>query len=269
MKEVKIKTSYYQQFDADLQLDVPGEGYGGWKTAVLPFDLDSTGFVFMHAWNFGTPQQYPGWHRACEFFPRADKIIKKAFPPLLKALRGAGMKIYHVAADGAGLDKYPGVMHTVPLPAGFVTAPRNENYTALQEFRRCNVFVGRHNEPDVERGYPYKNFHPKTVPIYGEPVFLDDAAMAATLAADGVNHLVYSGFAINWCLFMSPCGMVDMGRRGFICSAVRDAVTAVENKESARTEAHKEEALWRTALSWGFVFDVAEIIKALKEEIDS
>ena len=28
---MKVIASYYQQFDADPTLDVPGEGYGGWR----------------------------------------------------------------------------------------------------------------------------------------------------------------------------------------------------------------------------------------------
>jgi len=78
-----------------------------------------------------------------------------------------------------------------------------------------------------------------------------------------VNHLVYAGFAINWCLLMSSGGMVDMTRHGVLCSALRQAVTAVENKESARGEQHKEEALWRVAVGFGFIFDVHDFMTAL------
>jgi hypothetical protein len=59
---------------------------------------------------------------------------------------------------------------------------------------------------------------------------------------------------------MSPAGMVDMSRRQVMCSVLRQAVTAVENKESARRQGHKEEALWRIALAFGFVFDVDNFI---------
>ena len=78
-----------------------------------------------------------------------------------------------------------------------------------------------------------------------------------------VSHLIYAGFAVNWCLLMSPAGMLDMSRRGYLCSALRQAVTAVENRESARTEAHKEEALWRVSLAFGYVFAVDPLLAAL------
>ena len=49
-----------------------------------------------------------------------------------------------------------------------------------------------------------------------------------------------------------------------MCSALRQAVTAVENRETARAELCKEIALWRVALAFGFVFDVEDLVKALE-----
>ncbi|MBI1929948.1 hypothetical protein HYR99_37565 [Candidatus Poribacteria bacterium] len=49
-----------------------------------------------------------------------------------------------------------------------------------------------------------------------------------------------------------------------MCSAFRQAVTAVENKETARAELCKEIGLWRVALAFGFVFDVDTFIGALQ-----
>jgi hypothetical protein len=78
-----------------------------------------------------------------------------------------------------------------------------------------------------------------------------------------VDHLVYVGFAVNWCLLMSPGGMVDMERHGLLCSTVPEAVTAVENRETARDEREKQQALWRVALAFGFVFGLDDLLAAL------
>ncbi len=48
-----------------------------------------------------------------------------------------------------------------------------------------------------------------------------------------------------------------------MCSALRQAVTAVENKETVRGELCKHIALWRVALAFGFVFDVDDFVAAL------
>ena len=49
-----------------------------------------------------------------------------------------------------------------------------------------------------------------------------------------------------------------------MCSAVRDAVTGVENKETARQEWGKQTALWRVAMEYGFVFDSGDLIAAIR-----
>jgi hypothetical protein len=54
--------------------------------------------------------------------------------------------------------------------------------------------------------------------------------------------------------------MLDMSRRKVFCSTIRQATTAVESKESARKESHKEEALWRIGLDFGFVFDLEDFL---------
>ena len=67
-----LKASYYQQFDADFSLDVPAEGYGGWKAADIEIAPQHTAVVVMHAWDTGTREQFPGWRRAVEYMPRAQ-----------------------------------------------------------------------------------------------------------------------------------------------------------------------------------------------------
>jgi hypothetical protein len=58
--------------------------------------------------------------------------------------------------------------------------------------------------------------------------------------------------------------MHEMSGYGVMCSALRQAVTAVENKETAREEVCKQIALWRVALAFGFVFDVDDFVEALR-----
>ena len=62
--------------------------------------------------------------------------------------------------------------------------------------------------------------------------------------------------------------MVDMQRRGAMCSVLRDAVTALENRETAATEISKQVELWRVALLFGFVFGVDDLVAALATDGD-
>ncbi|MCC6155535.1 MAG: hypothetical protein IT367_17330 [Candidatus Hydrogenedentes bacterium] len=55
-----------------------------------------------------------------------------------------------------------------------------------------------------------------------------------------------------------------MNQRGVLCSAIRQAVVAIESKESAENQFAKELALWRVALLFGFVFDADDLISGLR-----
>ena len=267
MGVIRLPAHYYQQFDADFSLQVPGEGYRGWQQGEIEISDQHTGVVMMHAWDCGTRQQYPGWHRAVEYMPRAQEICRTVFPPLLAAVRRSPLPLFHVVGGGDYYRQYPGYQRALnlagPAPAPPEQIPADPTLDRLRQFRAERVFVGKHNEQDVSRGFAAVDFPPQARPQGEEGIAENGHQLFALCRAAGVNHLVYAGFAINWCLLLSPGGMHDMSQRGFLCSALRQAVTAVENKDTARQELCKELGLWRVALAFGFVFDVEPFIQAL------
>jgi hypothetical protein len=264
---MRLNADYYQQFDADLRLEVPGEGYGGWRKAEIEISREHTAVVVMHAWNAGTPEQFPGWYRCVEYLPRAAAIARTVLPPLLEAVRSNGMQLFHVVGGGDYYSNYPGYKRGVQL-AGPPAVQREQikldpALERLRQFRAENVFVGKHNHADVQRAFATLDFAAEAKPHGEEGIAANAEQLFALCKFHGINHLIYAGFAINWCLLLSPGGMHDMHRHGIMCSALRQAVTAVENKETAGNQLAKELALWRVALAFGFVFDVDCFIKAL------
>ncbi len=267
MPNLTIRARTYQQFDADSALDVPGEGYGGWREAQIEIAPEHTALVVMHAWDTGGPGEFPGWRRAVEYIPRAEAILRDVFPPLLRAVRRAGIPVFHVVSSGDYYRDLPGFRRAVelagpPPPPPERVAP-DPVYERLVAYRREHVFVGPHNEAGVAEGFRRLGFAAEARPEGEEGIAEDGRQLLALCRQAGVNHLIYCGFAVNWCLLLSPGGMAEMSRHGLLCSIVADATTAVENRESARTEAHKEEALWRVALAYGFVFESAGLVAAL------
>jgi nicotinamidase-related amidase len=266
MNPLRLPASYYQQFDADYTRDVPGEAYGGWKTADVELAPDHTALVVMHAWDGGSAQQWPGLWRSTESMPRTLDILAKVFPPLLAAVRRSPLPVFHVVGGRDYYSHLPGYQQTKQLaePAPRPTpVAKDPVWERLQQFRREHGIIGSHNWPDVAGRYQVLDFAPEARPLGNEPIAQDGTQLAALCHAHGINHLVYVGFAVNWCMVMSPGGMVDMGRHGVMCSAIREAVTAIENRETARDEREKQQALWRIALQWGFVFGVDDFIRAL------
>lgn len=267
MRTVRLPAHYYQQFDADFSRDVPAEGYGGWKREPIDLSWDHTALVVMHAWDCGTCEQHPGWFRAVEYIPRADAICRTVFPQLLGAVRRQGFRLFHVVGGGDYHKSYPGYRRALELAGPSPSRPEqiavDETLRCLRQFRSEHVFVGKHNAEDVRRGVAGLDFAPQAEPRGDEFVAEDGHQLFALCKHHGINHLIYAGFAINWCLLMSPGGMLDMSQRGLMCSAIRQAVTAVENKETARRELCKEVGLWRVALAFGFVFDLNDFVTAI------
>lgn len=267
MSIVKIPAYYYQQFDADYSLDVPAEGFGGWKKADLEINLDKTAVVVMHAWDCGIREQYPGWYNTVEYIPRANDICSNIFPRLLRTVRNSSLKVFHVAVQGEYLERYPGYGAAVKL-AGNGSRPLDmiegdPVVKKLWEFRSDYVVPGTNNKRDVSSGFKNLDFAKEARPLEHEGIAANAEQLFALCREQGVNHLVYAGFAINGCLLVSPGGIIDMGRRGLMCSAIRQAVTAIENKETARNELGKELGLWFVSIISGFVYDIDDFIDGI------
>lgn len=268
MSTITLPTHYYQQFDADFTLDVPAEGYGGWKKENLPLSTDHTAVVVMHAWNCGSREDYPGWHRYVEYIDRSYRISREVFPGLLKAVRGSDMKLFHVVGGGDYYKNYPGYKAAVelagPEPEPVEQVQSDTVLKKLWNFKSKYSGPGEHNSADIGRGLKKLDFSNEAKPLDNEEIAENDHQLFSLCRKYGINHLIYAGFAINWCLLLSPGGMADMQKHGIMCSAFRQAVTAVENRDTARNELCKELALWRVALAFGFVYDVDDFVKVIE-----
>jgi hypothetical protein len=116
MTHYTLNAQYYQQFDADPEREVPGEGYGGWQTAAIDLAREHTGVVVMHAWDTGTEAAYPGWYRAVEYIPRARAIGELVLPGLLAAVRASDLPLFHVVGGGDYYKDCPGYHRAVDWP---------------------------------------------------------------------------------------------------------------------------------------------------------
>ncbi len=262
---IKLAAHYYEQFDADNTQDVPAESYGGWKSAEVEISPKHTAIVVMHAWDTGTLEQYPGWYRMVEYLLRAEDICQTIFPRLLGTVRGSRIRLFHVVGDGDYYKDYPGYINTVRL-TGPETEPLEKIVPdpSLEKLREFKTELGSHNTEDIQKGFRNMDFAKEAKPAGDEGIAKDAQQLFALCKEHGVNHLIYAGFAVNWCLLLSPGGMADMSKHGIMCSVLRQAVTAVENKETARKQLCKQIALWRVALAFGYVFDVDDLIGAIE-----
>ncbi len=266
MDKISLPASYYRQHGADYSLDVPAKGYGGWAETLLTIDPKKTAVIVMHAWDVGSREKNPAPYDACEYVPRSIEISKNIYPSLLAAVRSSDMKLYHVVGGGDYYKKYPGYERAVSMAEPEIVLERAKEDEVLRQMRRFhseNVFPGIKNFKGYEQLGKEIDFLPEARPQGDEGIAESSNQLFALCKEDGVNHLLYTGFAINVCLLFSPGGMVDMSRRGIMCSVLKEAVTAVENRETAKDEVCKELSMWQTSVLFGFVFSTKDLIRAL------
>ena len=274
-RRIEVPTWYYTHFGADYRLEVPAEGFGGWEKTELPFSPEHTALCVMHAWDNPDPDSYPGLYSSVEYLPRAEEILNTRMPSLLKAFREAGIRVIHIES-GNYVNKYEAYWQTQDIIREPLSKSRKASdfampnpapdqvYQELSKFRVEHIFPGIQNSESSGAAALIRDIHANVRPLPGEYMLTDSDELQAICAIHGINHLIYVGFALNCCLLMSPGGMIDMSRRGFICSTVKEATTAVENDFSSRNEFAKQLALWNTALFFGFVYEQADLEKALK-----
>ena len=268
-RALRIPAWYVNHFGADFERDVPEEGFGGWQREALEFSAEHTAVVVMHAWDAGSREQFPGWYSCVPYIPRAEEVAQTVFPPLLQAVRRSPLPLFHVVGGGDYYKNLPGYLHALeiaaPPPPKPEPAASDPGLDALRWFKREFGYPGLQNEPDIKRGFERVDFPAEARPLGDEGIAENGRQLAALCAERGVNHLIYAGFAINWCLLLSPGGMHEMQSYGIMTSALRQATVAVENKQTARNQLCKEIALWRVALAFGFVFDVDDFIRGITE----
>ncbi len=265
---IEIPAWFYQHHDADYSLDVPEAGFGGWKRAPLMFSRKHTAVALMHAWDTGTREEYPGWRRVVPYIPRANAICRDVLPGLLAAVRESDLPLFHVVGGGDYYKGLPGYQRAVTLAGPEPPAPNQVESDPIRDqlaaYKRAHGYPGLHNLEDIDRGFARLDFAPQARPVGDEGIAENGHQLFALCKEKGINHLIYAGFAINWCLLLSPGGMAEMQKYGLMCSALRQATTAVENKASAPEQWCKEIGLWRVALAFGFVLDVDDFCAALR-----
>ena len=275
-RTIRLPWHMYRHFPADFtKWDAAAAGFIGWDSEERELDLSKTCLVLMHFpdtgltadTEWGPDCRVPDALGTIEWVPRAMDVVCFRMPRLVQAARDAGLQIVHVAgSDGTGPIWEKCLREAGPPPPPDTdTIPRDEAVFA-QHTR--DVF-------DLPSTAPKGTFAPlklefpssaaALVPQDGDLVASQSWQLARLLKKRGINHIVYCGWALNWCLWFSPGGMCDMNRKGFLCSAVRGGCVAIENRESAVGEGNLEYALWKTSTMFGYVFELHELTHALRE----
>jgi len=274
-RTVSLPWRIYRHYPADFsRWREAAAGFRGWDSEVRELDVGRCCLALMHFPDRGlTPDSEwgpdcanPGYLGTVEWVPRTMEVVTFRMPRLIEAARNAGLLTAHVGVSGkfhmsgsvwercvAEAGSPP------PADADVISGP-----PAWHEDHRRDVFgLPREAPPKVP---PHEFTLPEAFRPQGDDIVAQHAwQLHRLLERRGVDHIIYAGWALNWCLWFSPCGMADMSRKGYTCSAVRGGCVAIENRESAVGEGNLEYAFWKTSTMFGYVFDLHDLTSALRE----
>lgn len=273
---MRIDGHYYRGYPADFSAGrAPARTFLGWDKAPSELDLDRSALVLMHlpdaglrpevAWSPNCPR--PDLLGSREWVPRTMDLVTHRLPPLVVAARQARLQIVHVTMGGWYARNYPQRQRCAaevgqppppqlePLPQ----EPEGDWHTARSQ-RNYRPSPRPPGSPDAEE----TEFVPGLEPRDNDLVCSRTWELHRLLCARGIRSLIYTGWALNWCLWFSECGMNDMQNLRYRLYAVRGGCVAIENAESADTEGNLQYAYWMTSAKFGDLFDLADLTAALR-----
>lgn len=273
-RSLQIPWHIYRHFPADFsRWREAAVSFRGWESEVRELDLGRTCLALMHFpdtglspdTEFGPDCPNPAALSDIEWIPRTMEVVTFRIPRLVAAAREAGLQVAHVGVGGGIYTEGP-IWEACVAEAG--EAPSGDEDMLPRDADRdaghmWDVFA----LTSGDAGTPPD--HVCALPAALWPQGADIIAQHAwqlhrLLKNRGIDHILYAGWALNWCLWFSPCGMLDMWRKNYLCSAVRGGCVAIENAESAVGERNLEYAYWKTATMFGYIFDLHELTTALR-----
>lgn len=166
---------------------------------------------------------------------RAEVIINSRILPLLTSLRKAGVRIIHapspeIAVTHPNWVRIQSKEQVFPAPDEWPPADFLSSTGAYRPF--AMPF-----EPgeEIRQKMPPLTFHPKVVPLTGEPVIANGEELHQYSKRNKILFFLYAGFNTNACIINRNYGTIRMRDRGYKIILIRDCTTGMESKETQPT----------------------------------
>ena len=216
----------------------------------MALPLEQTALVLVDLWDN---------HFIESWLERAARVTREEVVPVIEAARRAGLAVVHAPSPPLAAE-YPQLERHAPDP------PQPEPEWPPPEFRSrtgaYQVFRGPRAQPPGIPEVPRLGVSP-LVEVREEEFVVATGAQLHQLAQDrGILHLVYAGFATNWCILNRDYGMRTMARRGYNMILLRDATAGVEFPDTVQTNFATELAIREVEQQLGFSASNADFFAA-------
>jgi nicotinamidase-related amidase len=220
MATLDLKVQYFQ--------DSPPEGkpyreeHFVRRHVSMPLPVAQTALVLVDMWDN---------HFIESWLERAERITREAVVPALEAARRIGMTIVHAPSPPLA-ENYPQVKrHAEPTPAPALPQAPGPDWPPSQFRQRAGeyaAFRGPRSQPPGIPDIDPLGMSPHIDVRDEEEVVANGHQLHALAAQRGILHMVYAGFATNWCILNRDYGMRAMARHGYNLILLRQATAGVE-----------------------------------------
>ena len=221
----------------------------------MPLPLFETALVLVDLWNV---------HFIESWIERAKQVTVDCVVPVIDAARKIGMTVVHAPSPSVAA-QYPQLQrHNPPQPSTPNTWPPPEFRSRSGDY---NIYRGPRSQPPGIGVHWNKlasqlSMSPAIDVKDDEFVIATGQQLHELMEERGILHLLYAGFATNWCVLGRDYGIRSMSRYGYNIILLRDATTGVEFPDTYENLFTTEIAIREVEQQYGFSASNADFFKA-------
>jgi len=216
----------------------------------MPLPIEQTALVLVDMWDN---------HFIESWLERAEQITREAVVPVLEAARATGLSIVHAPSPPVAEQFEELKEHAPPVPSASSDWPPAEFRSRQGEYA---VFRGPRAQPPGIPPIDRLGMSPHIEVQDGEFVVATGEQLHVLLAERGILHVVYAGFATNWCILNRDYGMRAMAGRGYNLVLLREATAGVEFPDTVAEGLATEMAVREVEQQLGFSAANADFLAA-------
>ena len=182
----------------------------------MALPLQQTALVLVDVWDN---------HFIESWLERAGRVTAEGVVPVLAKAREVGMTVVHAPSPPIAETYKQLKRHTPAVPSAVADWPPAEFRARAGEYA---AFRGPRSQPPGIPDIPELGMSPLVEVREEEFVVATGDQLQEVAREQGVMHLIFAGFATNWCILNRDYGMRAMARRGYNMILLRDATAGVE-----------------------------------------
>ncbi|MBI4550957.1 MAG: isochorismatase family protein [Candidatus Latescibacteria bacterium] len=259
MSDLTLRVRYFQD---STPIDVPCREENFIRREIeMTLPVASTALVLVDVWNV---------HFIESWIERAKTVTIEAIVPALRAARTAGLTIIHAPCPEVAR-QYPQTERNPPV-VGAVTPSAEPDWPPAAFRRRAGeyaAYAGPRNQPP-SIGIHWNQLSPQLGMSPAIEVREDDVVVATggqlhrVLAERGILHLIYAGFATNWCVLGRDYGVRAMARHAYNIILLRDCTTGVEFPDTLQNCFVTEVSIREVEQQFGFSASNADFLASCR-----